>query len=79
MARKNLRPQDHTAIQSRLAEILPTIEHPLQRQLLNLGQSYLSHGQFRKAQAALWSASEQTSQTSALRGELQQMAREVRG
>ncbi len=77
MARKH--PTDHTAIQHRLAEILPTIEHPLQRQLLSLGQSYLSHGQFRKAQAALWSASEQASQTSTLRGELQQMARQVHG
>jgi hypothetical protein len=77
MPRKHLQPASHQAIQSRLVEILPTVQHPLQRQLLALGQSYLAHGLVRKAQAAIWSASE-ASPTSTLRGELEQIAREVR-
>ena len=78
MSRKCLPFAKHQVIQSRLAEILAAARDPLQRQLLTLGQSYLSQGDRRKAQAAIWSASEAPSTTSALRGELEQIAREVR-
>ncbi len=77
MPRKHVHAADYTPIESRLAEMLPSVEQPFLRQLLNLGHSYLSHGQVKKAQAAIWSASE-ASTTSALRGELEQMARELR-
>jgi hypothetical protein len=78
MPRKSPQSANHQAVLSRLAEILPKVQHPVQRHLLALGQSYLSHGQLRKAQAAIWSASETEGTACTLQGELEAMAREVR-